>query len=79
MNIIALKKHEIFIFAYFCGFLLLLQIASHVVSTDIKKSKTSILSFVANFAGNLFFFHHLSHFGEGLPQLAYNQAETQGR
>jgi hypothetical protein len=26
-----------------------------------------------------FFFHHLSHFGEGLPQLAYNQAETPGR
>jgi hypothetical protein len=26
-----------------------------------------------------FYFHHLSHFGEGLPQLAYNQAETPGR
>jgi hypothetical protein len=24
----------------------------------------------------VFFFHHLSHLGEGLPQLAYNQAET---
>jgi hypothetical protein len=26
--------------------------------------------------GNFFFFYHLSHLGEGLPQLDYNQAET---
>jgi hypothetical protein len=26
-----------------------------------------------------FIFHHLSHLGEGLPQLAFIQAETPGR
>jgi len=32
-----------------------------------------------NWHAQFFFYHHLSHLGEGLPQLAHIQAETPGR
>jgi hypothetical protein len=45
-------------------------------SKDMRNWNDDVLQ--KNEQGNVFsfFFYHLFHLGEGLPQLAYNQAET---
>jgi hypothetical protein len=43
----------------------------NIINVTLKINKNSNYSMIL-----FFYFHHLSHLGEGLPQLAYNQAET---
>jgi len=55
----------------------------HIARTDHMSGvavdvETTDFSHFCN-SNMLFFVHYLSHLGEGLPQLAYNQAETPGR